>query len=215
MNFLKRMASTIEQQYQHPKGLLGWYIGEKMIRQHKPETIWSITLLNLQKDEDILEIGCGAGYAMKRLVNEPSVHKVIGLDLSKTLLHSASTRNKLAIRNKRAQVIHGNVHQLPFKDKQFSKVFSVHSVYFWENLSQALSEISRVLKPNGAVSLTLSDGKNGESWDNVKNMIENELIPLMKQMEFTNIKMLKGPDSRGYHTVAITGELLIKMDVIE
>ncbi|QHA91043.1 methyltransferase domain-containing protein [Bacillus sp. N1-1] len=201
------MASMIEYQYQHPKGLLGWYIGEKMIRQHKPETIWSISLLNLQKDEDILEIGCGAGYAMKRLLNKPSIHKVIGLDVSKTLLHSSTIRNQIAIRQKRAQVIHGNVHKLPFKDKQFSKVFSVHSVYFWENLPQAMSEIARVLKPNGAVSLTLSDGQSGESWDTVKNMIENELIPLMKQFEFTNIRRVKGPDSRGYHIVAITGEL--------
>ncbi|WP_273834031.1 class I SAM-dependent methyltransferase [Guptibacillus sedimenti] len=215
MIFFKRMASTVEQQYQHPKGLLGWYIGEKMIRQHKPETIWSITLLNLQEDEDILEIGCGAGYAMKRLLNEHSVHKVIGLDVSKTLLHSSSIRNQIAIRKGRAQVVLGNVHQLPFKDKQFSKVLSVHSVYFWENLPQAISEISRVLKQKGTVSITLCDGKNGESWDTMKNMIENELIPLMKQMKFTNIRMLKGPDSRGYHTVAITGELLFKMDVIE
>lgn len=215
MNFLKRMASMIENQYQHPKGLLGWYIGEKMIRQHKPETIWSISLLNLQEDEDILEIGCGAGYAMKRLLNEPSVHKVIGLDVSKALLHSSAIRNKKAIKKGRAQVVHGNVHQLPFNDKQFSKVLSVHSVYFWENLPQAMSEIARVLKPNGAVSLTLCDGKNGESWDTVKNMIENELIPLMKQVEFTNIRLVKGPDSRGYHTVSITGDLFVKMDVIE
>lgn len=206
MFLFKRLSKFIDHQYEQPKGLLGWYIGEKMIRQHKPETTWTITLLNLQEDEDILEIGCGAGYAMKLLLNQPSVHKVTGLDVSKTLLHSSSLRNQLAIRNKRAQVVLGNVHQLPFKDKQFSKVFSIHSVYFWDNLPQAMAEIARVLKPNGSVSITLCDGKDGESWDTVKNMIETELIPLMKQMEFINVRLVKGPDSRGYHTVAITGE---------
>ncbi|MGB8001699.1 MAG: class I SAM-dependent methyltransferase [Anaerobacillus sp.] len=207
MNLLRRLSSIIDHQYQQPKGWLGWYIGEKMILQHKPETIWTIRLLNLQEDEDILEIGCGAGYAMKLLVNQPSVHKVIGLDVSKTLLHSSSIRNQMAIRRKRAQVVLGNVHKLPFKDQQFSKVFSIHSVYFWGDLPQAMAEISRVLKPNGSVSITLCDGKNGESWDTVKNTIENELIPLMKQLKFINVRLLKGPESRGYRTVAITGEL--------
>ncbi len=207
MFLLKRISSIINHQYQQPKGLLGWYIGEKMIHQHKPETNWTIELLNLQEDEDILEIGCGAGYAMKLLLNQPSVHKVIGLDLSKTLLHSSSIRNQMAIRKERAQVVLGNVHKLPFKDKQFSKVFSIHSAYFWENLPEAMAEIYRVLKPNGTVSITLCDGKRGETWDAVKNMIENELISLMTQMNFVKIRLWEGPESRGYHTVAITGEV--------
>ncbi|MYL63492.1 methyltransferase domain-containing protein [Bacillus hwajinpoensis] len=206
MILLKQLSSIIDHQYQQPKGVLGRYIGEKMIRQHKPETHWTIELLNLQENEEILEIGCGAGYAMKLLSNQPFVHKVMGLDLSKTLLHSSSIRNFMAIRKGRAQVVLGNVHKLPFKDKQFSKVFSIHSVYFWGNLPEAMAEIYRVLKPNGSVSITLCEGKNGESWDTVKNMIENELIPHMKQTEFINVRLLKGPDSRGYHTVAITGE---------
>ncbi len=207
MTLLKWISNIIDHQYQQPNGLLGWYIGEKMIRQHKPETNWTIKLLNLQEDEEILEIGCGAGYAMKLLLNQPSVHKVTGLDISKTLIHSSSIRNKLAIRKERAQVVLGNVHKLPFKDKQFSKVFSIHSAYFWGNLPVAVAEISRVLKPNGSVSITLCDGKNGEIWQAVKNMTDNELIPLMRQMKFINVRLVEGPESRGYHTIAITGEL--------
>ncbi|WP_421385350.1 class I SAM-dependent methyltransferase [Bacillus salacetis] len=206
MSFLNKFNSLVDHQYSKPKGVLGWLIGEKMIRQHKSETLWTLENLNLQKDERILEIGCGAGYALKIISNEYRDIKITGLDLSKTLLHSARIRNNRSLRQKRMKIVYGSVERLPFNDEQFSTVFSIHSIYFWENLSKALREIHRVLKPGGTVHLTLCNGKNEEIWDTINSLVNIQALPIMKQLNFTNVRLLRGPVSRGYHTIAIIGD---------
>lgn len=206
MNLLTKFNSIVDNQYGNPKGVLGWVIGEKMIRQHKPETLWTIENLNLQQNENILEVGCGAGYALKITSVQYRDNKITGLDISKTLLNSARIRNKRSLRKKRMKLIHGSVEKLPFNDEQFSSVFSIHSIYFWENISKALQEIHRVLKPGGTVHLTLCNGKNEETWDTVNSLIKVQVLPMMDQLNFNNVRLLKGPVSRGYHTIAIVGD---------
>lgn len=206
MDLVKKLKEFIDSQYSRPSGLIGMYYGEKMVRQHQPETLWTIKLLRLMKDENILELGCGAGFAMKLLLGEPAISQVVGLDISQSILKSAGFRNRNDINKGRARFVQGNVNQLPFPDEYFTKVFSIQSVYFWDNLSQSISEIYRVLKPEGSVVITLSDGKGGKVWDGIKNMIENQIVPIMKQCGFENIELLRGPDSREYNTISIKGD---------
>jgi hypothetical protein len=66
MNPLNRIkASLLVGQHGHPTGLVGRMLGEKMVRQHVPETIWTISLLDLEPENQILEIGFGAGRAIE------------------------------------------------------------------------------------------------------------------------------------------------------
>jgi ubiquinone/menaquinone biosynthesis C-methylase UbiE len=199
------LQNLMDTQYSRPTGVLGWFIGEKMIRQHKPETLWTIENLQLQENERILEIGCGAGFAMKQVTSLNGGHNVTGLDLSETLLQSAAIRNKKAIRQKQMSLVHGRVEEMPFSNEEFTAVFSIHSVYFWEDLFKSLREIERVLTPDGTVLITLCDGKDGEDWGSIKKMIQSELLPIMGQLKFKDLRILEGPVSRGYHTVAVCG----------
>ncbi|OIU71758.1 class I SAM-dependent methyltransferase [Rossellomorea aquimaris] len=205
MNLKTRFYNIIDSQYGRPTGLLGRFIGEKMIRQHQPETLWTIENLNLQENERVLEIGCGAGFALKQISSMNGGHHVTGLDLSKSLLHSAAMRNRKALKQKRIELVLGSVEELPLSEEQFSAVYSIHSVYFWENLSRSFEEIHRVMTPGGRVMITLCDGKDGEEWASVKQMIHRELIPMMERLKFSEVRVLGGPVSRGYQTVAVAG----------
>ncbi|QDY46391.1 class I SAM-dependent methyltransferase [Planococcus glaciei] len=100
-------------------------------------------------------------------------------------------------RKKKAKLRLGNVKSLDFKDKQYEKLYSIHTLYFWEDLSATVKEIFRVLKPGGACVLTFSNGKDNEEWDEINRMIEHQLMPLMKETEFAGTELLKGPNSRG------------------
>jgi ubiquinone/menaquinone biosynthesis C-methylase UbiE len=201
----KRLIDLVDEQYRTPKGLLGVYFGEKMVHQHRIETWWTLELLKLKDNDCVLELGCGAGYAVKKALRDSNVKKVVGFDLSQTALASARFRNRVNINNNRAEFVFGNVKSLPFQDGMYSKVYSIQSVYFWDSIQDSINEIYRVLKPGGSLIITLSDGKNGIPWTNIQRMLLEELIPIMKIRGFKNIDLLEGPLSRGYNTVAIVG----------
>jgi ubiquinone/menaquinone biosynthesis C-methylase UbiE len=206
MQLLKRIISYIDSQYGNPTGALGKYIGEKMVKQHQPETYWTIDLLALNKDEKVLELGCGAGFAMKLLLQKSSVRKITGLDISETVLKLARKRNSHELTQGSASLVQGDVKQLPFENQQFTRVYSIQSIYFWDHIEETTSEIYRVLKPKGKVVLTLSNGKSGVLWGGINEMIETTLIPAMNRQGFKNIEIQNGPDSRQYHTIAIICE---------
>jgi ubiquinone/menaquinone biosynthesis C-methylase UbiE len=205
MGLLDKVKKFVDNQYGAPKGLMGTYIGEKMVRQHIPETVWTIELLNIQKSESVLELGCGSGYAMKLILEQNLVGKVVGLDLSPTVIRSAMIRNKQAINEEKANLVQANVKSLPFENEQFDKVFSIHSIYFWDELSVTISEIYRVLKSGGGLILTLCDGKNSETWDGISSLIDEQIIPMMKNKGMLEVSLVRGPNSRQFHTVAVTG----------
>lgn len=102
MKLLHSVKEYIDQHYQTPKGLIGTYIVEKMVRQHKPETEWTIDQMELQEQDRVLELGCGAGYAIQLITGNNLVREIVGLDLSPTAIRSAGIRNKKAINNQRA-----------------------------------------------------------------------------------------------------------------
>ncbi|MCA1320958.1 hypothetical protein LC085_13635 [Bacillus tianshenii] len=78
-------------------------------------------------------------------------------------------------------------------------------IAFWTDIAAILSEIYRVLKPKGVVILTFSDGKNDEVWEGIKGITENQIIPNIKTAGFKEVSLVRGPESRGYHTVAVRG----------
>ncbi|WP_377890606.1 class I SAM-dependent methyltransferase [Alkalihalobacillus sp. R86527] len=205
MKLIKPVQAFIDRQYSRPTGIIGMVIGEKMVRQHKLETTWTIEKLNVREDELILELGCGAGLAINMLQSDPAVQHVTGYDFSPTVLKRAKLRNQQAINKGKVTLNLGNVNALPHRNHTFTKVFSIHSIYFWEDLTQTIDEIYRVLKPAGTVVLTLCNGKNDILWDGIKKKIEEEVIPSMETAGFDDIELLEGPRSRGYHTIAVRG----------
>ncbi|MEH7249540.1 class I SAM-dependent methyltransferase [Neobacillus niacini] len=205
MVFIKKTREFIDHQYKTPKGIIGAFIGEKMVKQHKTETNWSLELMNIQQGDRILELGCGAGYAIKLILEKSLAEEIVGLDISPTIIRSARIRNKKAIHEKRAKLIQANLKELPFQNEDFNTVFSIQTIYFWSDIAATLSEIFRVLRPEGVVILTFSDGKEDETWEGMKGITENQVIPYMKNAGFRDVSLVRGPDSRGYHTVAVKG----------
>ncbi|MGA4719697.1 class I SAM-dependent methyltransferase [Fictibacillus nanhaiensis] len=205
MKFLTSIKEFIDQNYQTPKGLVGTYIVEKMVRQHKPETEWTIGLLELQDQDHVLELGCGAGYAIQMITDRYLVQKIVGIDLSATAIRSATGRNKKTMNNGRTKLIQADFKDLPFPDKMFNKVYSIQTIYFWNDINTIVSEIYRVLMPGGMVIITFSNGKENETWEGVKNLSENQVMPFMMDTGFQDVSLVRGPDSRGFHTVSIKG----------
>ncbi|MDQ0483792.1 class I SAM-dependent methyltransferase [Guptibacillus hwajinpoensis] len=204
---LKRLRRSIGTQYQKPVGLLGLYVGERMIREHRPDTLWTLRLLKLSNNERLLELGCGSGYALKLLLEHSGVTEAVGIDISEDILKSAAIRNWKGRTKGRVRLEQGDVKNLPFENDYFTKVYSIHSVYFWDDYQKTIEEVYRVLKPKGTLLITLCNGRNGESKSEIQKLITHNLVPNMLRTGFQNIKCIKGEvNSQQYQTVTIFAE---------
>ncbi len=56
----ERISTYIDRQHQHPSGIVGRVIGERMVRQHGVETRWTLDQLAIRSGDRVLELGFGA-----------------------------------------------------------------------------------------------------------------------------------------------------------
>lgn len=145
----------LDSQYRRPSGEVGRRVGEDMARDHLPENLWTITLLNAQPGDRIVEIGFGPGVAIEELLKRMTSGFVAGVDFSELMVHEASKRNAEAIQAGRVDLRYGEAEELPFADAAFDKAFSIHSIYFWSRPMSALKELWRVLKRGGLLVITM------------------------------------------------------------
>lgn len=152
---MKLLDKILSEQYRRPSRILGYWVGQQMARDHRPENLWTISLLEAKPTDHILEIGFGSGYAIGRLTEMVTDGQIAGIDFSKSMVNAARRRNAKAVRQGRIDLRLGDAAKLPFLDKSFNKTYSIHSIYFWPQPAVVLQEIRRVLKPKGTCIITL------------------------------------------------------------
>jgi len=211
MKVKRRLEGLWKQQYRSPSGLIGRLAGERMVRQHGPETAWTMNLLEIQPTDIVLEVGFGAGQGIKLAAEKASDGRVIGIDLSEMMVRVATRRNAQAVKAGRVALAQGNMTALPFEDQYFDKVMTIHTFYFWSEPAQALGELYRVLKPGGRLVITLSTGKINargevEVWPPLQSALEEQVMPGMQREGFQVVRLERGPNSRQYTSVAVIGE---------
>jgi ubiquinone/menaquinone biosynthesis C-methylase UbiE len=203
----RAFGAIVNKHYVCPKGVMGRFAGELMVRQHAKETAWTVSIAHVQSADRVLEIGCGAGKAIELLAEKATHGFVYGIDLSATMVKRARERNAQAVKSGRVTVQQGEAAQLPFEENSFDKVVSIHTFYWWaEDPRVILTEMFRVLKPGGTLIFTFSNGKIGEERDYYDHpFIEEQLFPLMKSIGFTAVSSRPGPVSRQFKHLAVIG----------
>ena len=203
----KQFAGLIDRQHQHPTGVIGRAIGERMVRQHTPETGWTIAQLQISPADRVLELGFGAGRGVALAAEQAYRGRVVGIDLSSTMVQAARRRNKAAIEAGRVTLLMGDVEALPFAGEQFDKIFSIHTFYFWPEPLRIVEELSHILRPAGMLMLTLSTGTTSPSGHRIDGslqaILEQRVIPGLQQLGYVSASLHTGPDSRHYTHVAV------------
>ena len=175
-------------QFQKPEGWLGSVAGKLMAAVGTEKHEWTISLLNVEKEDNVLEIGFGPGIAIQRLTQIVQDGKIIGVDYSEKMLKQASKRNKTAIQNGVVELIQADVHQLPSFDFSFDKVYSVNSIPFWKEPAEALKGIRKVMKDGGIIAITVQPFAKGVTMDTAKETGEN-VMNYMKAAGFADIRL--------------------------
>jgi ubiquinone/menaquinone biosynthesis C-methylase UbiE len=153
------LARLMGAQVRKPSGLLGRLLGHIMARGHRPLTDWTLSLMDIQPTDRVLDIGCGSGMAM-HLIAGITVHGfVTGVDYSTVMVRQASQRNASDVQSGQEAVVHGNVSALPLGDHFFDKACAIETFYFWHDPLACLKEVRRVLKPGGLVAIAMEMSK--------------------------------------------------------
>jgi ubiquinone/menaquinone biosynthesis C-methylase UbiE len=96
-----------------------------------------------------LEIGCGPGHLAVEIAARGL--DVTAVDLDEAMIERAQTNAHRANRREDLQVSFevADAASLPYRDETFDLVTSTLSLHHWADPGAALSEIARVLKPDG------------------------------------------------------------------
>ena len=154
------LISVIGKQLQHPKGMFG----KALFRWMTPKTIeharWTADLMNVQRDDDLLEVGFGNGANIALLAERATNGHVRGAEISKTAIEMASKKNARAITEGRVSLHEAPGGALPFDDGTFDKACTVATMYVIADPSAVFREMYRVLKPGGLAAVTFPIREN-------------------------------------------------------
>ena len=141
--------------FRNPTGFFGRLVGNAMAHNNEPAVNWTISLLDIQPDDHILEIGFGPGVGIKYASQKAVKGLVAGIDASETMVQVAQKRNAAAIATGQVNLQQGEVSSLPYEDESFDKAVTIHCLYFWADAIACLQDIRRTLKPNGLLAITI------------------------------------------------------------
>jgi ubiquinone/menaquinone biosynthesis C-methylase UbiE len=122
----------------------------------------------VQRDDRVLEIGCGPGVAVRELARVAAGGYVCGLDHSEVMVRQARKRNAEAVRRGQVELKLGRVERLPAFEAPFDKILAVNALQLWDRPVEPLRELRRVLRSDGRIAIAFQprgprrDGRGGD-----------------------------------------------------
>jgi ubiquinone/menaquinone biosynthesis C-methylase UbiE len=131
-----------------PKGLMGRFVAKSMNTGHAAISEWGLSHLNAPKNAHVLDIGCGGGANVTRLLKMCPDGHIDGIDYSEESV-AVSKKKNASMLGKRCDIRLGSVSALPYEDGAFDAVIAFETTYFWPDLENDFREVGRVLRPGG------------------------------------------------------------------
>lgn len=156
----EEQIKAIAAQLRKPEGEFGKQLGVRMNDSNQYINRNTITTMDPAPGDNILEIGMGNGFFVNEILSADQSIRYTGCDFSEIMVEEASRLNEAFVKTGRAQFIHGEADNLPFISGTFNKVFTVNTLYFWENSSKIFAEIRRVLEPQGQLVIGIRPRSN-------------------------------------------------------
>ena len=179
-----------------PAGYGGQVMLQRMNMKHATLSEWGLKYLPVREDSCVLDVGCGGGANITRLLAMCPKGKVAGIDHAKLSAEKCAAEHAEDIKAGRCCVCTADVAKLPFKDGEFDAVTAFETVYFWPEIDKAFTEIMRVLRPGGSFLICHEcDGTDAEMRATWEKMIPglkmyrlDEVTTFMERNGFVDLK---------------------------
>ena len=127
--------------------------GEGMEQDHLPIALSVLEKMRLAPTDNVLDVGCGAGWLSRRLAKSVPEGRVVGMDISDEMIRHAR-RGSVDFDN--LMFVAGEVAQIPWQPNFFSHVISVESSYYWPDPAAGIKDIFRVLGDGGSAWILIN-----------------------------------------------------------
>jgi len=115
--------------------------------------------LQFNSSSRLLEVGFGGGELLFRIARSLQDGSIDGVELSAAMLQRASKKSHKKNLDSVIRFKSGSVEDLPFDTAVFDCVYTVNTIYFWQDLSAGLYELARVIRPEGELVLGFGSAK--------------------------------------------------------
>ena len=181
-----------------PEGIGGKIVVHMMNTGHSSMAEWGFTHIKIQSEDVCLDIGCGGGANIRKLLEKSPYGRVVGIDYSEISVEKSRKINKAGIESKRCEILQGDVMKLPFRDKTFDVITAFETIYFWPDISEAFKKVYKILKIGGTFMIcNESNGENpkDEKWTKIiqgmKIYNSEQIEKSLENAGFTGVKVDK------------------------
>ena len=146
MNKLKKKLMTNVKEPQN--NFWGRFLLKRMNNYHSLMSVWGLRHASCARKNLLLDIGCGGGKNLQRMLKMSSSINAVGIDVSPASVDLSKKKNRRAVKSGRLQVVQGQVESLPFASNLFDLETAFETIYFWD-LEKGFAEVYRTLKKGG------------------------------------------------------------------
>lgn len=197
-------ALPSDQNPARPEGEGGLTMLERMNGgRHAMLSAWSFTQLSIDDTADAIDIGCGGGANVARLLERCPRGSVTGVDYASTSVDASRSFNAWAVAQGSCRIVEGDVMALPFADASFDVATAFETVYFWPDIRRSFSEVARVLRRGGTFMISNevdgtaeSDREMAASFSGMSMYTGDDLAALLKEAGFDRIEVRTHPSER-------------------
>lgn len=142
-----------------PHGLLGRAIGRLMVKETALGNDRNLELLGSVDGQTVLDLGFGQGRMVQILAERGAT--VFGSEVSRTMLMQATRRNRRAIAAGTVDLRLSDGVDIPFDTNSCDAIVTAHTIYFWQDPQATLTDMCRVLRPGGYLTLAYNCSDDG------------------------------------------------------
>src|SRR5687767_12629804 len=141
-------------------------LAEPHVQKYSLQMYHYLALKTQVEGKHVLEVGSGRGGGAKHIASALKPASYIGMDLAQNAVDLANKLHKVP----NLKFIQGSAEEIPLPDNSIDVVLNVESCHAYGDVVKFISEVKRVLKPEGVFALV--DFRDAEKMNILRDQLK-------------------------------------------